>query len=289
MKPRHLSKVALALAAAVFCAFPSHSWAQTEDVTPPVLTALSFAPSINTATGPVTLTVQFSATDDLSGVRTMQVLFVSPSGHQQQGGASPNSPPAISVSSSADVTFPQFSEAGTWNVAQVFLNDAAGNIAIFSTAALAQRGFPTQLTVAGQQDVTLPVLTALSFAPSINTATGPVTLTVQFSATDDLSGVRTMQVLFVSPSGHQQQGGASPNFFPASSVSSSADVTFPQFSEAGTWNVAQVFLNDAAGNIAIFSTATLAQRGFPTQLTVAGNAASVRHRQLWRFRGPPNH
>jgi len=93
MRSHPIFKVAIVLSAVFFHPFLSICWAQTQDVTPTVLTALSFTPGINTATGPATLTVEFSATDDLAGVRTMQVLFESPSGHQQRGGASPDFPP----------------------------------------------------------------------------------------------------------------------------------------------------------------------------------------------------
>ena len=49
--------------------------AQIQDITPPTLTALSFTPTtINTATGPANVTVSLSATDDLSGVRTINIL-----------------------------------------------------------------------------------------------------------------------------------------------------------------------------------------------------------------------
>ena len=49
------------------------------DNTPPQLTAFSFSPTtIDASTGSVTLSVTASATDDLSGVGTIEVGFLSP-------------------------------------------------------------------------------------------------------------------------------------------------------------------------------------------------------------------
>src|SRR5262249_8726187 len=121
--------------------------AQIQDVTPPTLTALSFAPThINTATGPANVTVNLSATDDLSGVHTIYALFVSPSGRQSQITTPVFVPPATHVSVTATASFPQFSETGTWRVDFVFVDDALGNDSGFSydTTALAQLGFPTK-------------------------------------------------------------------------------------------------------------------------------------------------
>src|SRR5437016_3765628 len=137
--------------------------------------------------------------------------FVSPSGAQSWGAYPTFSPPATSVHTTQNVTFPQFSEAGTWKVSGVLVFDA---IVINRTFDPAQMGFPTDLVVLGQQDVTPPTLTGLSFTPAtINTASGPATVAVSLSATDDLSGVLGVQMRFVSPSGAQSRG-ASPNFSP---------------------------------------------------------------------------
>jgi hypothetical protein len=63
------SKVGLIFVVTFFWTFLSHSSAQLQDITPPILTAFSFTPTpIDTSTGPVVVTVSWSATDDLSGV-----------------------------------------------------------------------------------------------------------------------------------------------------------------------------------------------------------------------------
>jgi hypothetical protein len=159
------SKVGLAFVIAFFWVSLSLASAQIQDITPPTLTAFSFTPTtINTATGPANVAVSLSATDDLSGVRTIYALFVSPSGRQSHITVPAFVPPAANVSATATVTFPQFSEAGTWRVAFVFVGDVVGNDSEFDydTTTLAQLGFPTQLVVGEQEDDITPPVRSIS-------------------------------------------------------------------------------------------------------------------------------
>ena len=144
------SQVALVFVATFFQAFLSYSSAQLQDVTPPILTAFSFTPTtIDTASGPASVAVSVSATDNLAGVSFAAVAFRSPSGVQVDGASSFS--PAPSVSGTIHVSFPQFSAVGTWTVAAVIILDAAGNRRDYSTTELAQLGFPTVLVVAGKK------------------------------------------------------------------------------------------------------------------------------------------
>jgi large repetitive protein len=104
-------------------------------------------------------------------------------------------PPALSVSSSANVTFPQFSEAGTWTIVQLWLNDAAGNIVSLSTNDLVQRGFPTQLIVVGDN---IPPTTTATASPGPNSyGWNNTNVTVNMNATDNPSGSGVKQIQFV--------------------------------------------------------------------------------------------
>jgi hypothetical protein len=120
------------------------------------------------------------------------------------------------------------------------------------------------------QDVTPPTLTAFSFTPTTSdTAVGPASVAVSVSATDNLAGVSFAKVSFQSPSGVQVSE-ASTSFSPATSVSGTIHVSFPQFSAVGTWTVVAVIISDAAGNHRYYSTTELAPLGFPIALLVAG-------------------
>jgi hypothetical protein len=161
MKLHDSSKVGLVFVVTFLCASLSHSSAQSQDVTPPTLTAFSFTPTaINTSSGPASVTVSVSATDDLSGVTSVTVVFENPSGTSAVGDGIGFSPPTTSVSGIGHVTFPQFSEIGTWTVSVIELRDVVGNVRQYRTTELAQLGFPTELVVLGQaEDVTPPVVT----------------------------------------------------------------------------------------------------------------------------------
>jgi hypothetical protein len=163
-----------------------------EDVTPPTLTAFSFTPTtINTSSGPADVAVSFSATDDLSGVSDVEVDFQSPSGLQSVIVHPAFLPPTLSVSTTAHAIFPQFSDAGTWTVERVLVSDALTNGRQYSTTALSQLGFPTELVVVEQaEDVTPPRITASATPQTLWPPIGQmVIVTISGTITDTGSGV----------------------------------------------------------------------------------------------------
>jgi hypothetical protein len=183
-----------------FYVFLSHSSAQIQDVTPPTLTAFSFTPTtIATSSDPASVAVSWSATDDLSGITLAQVRFLSPSGAQASFAVSTFSPPTLSISATADATFPQFSEAGTWTVAEVFVGDAVGNRGVYTTTALSQLGFPTTLVVVGQaEDVTPPVISVSATPHPLWPPNGRmVPVTISGTMTDAESGVNASTTTYV--------------------------------------------------------------------------------------------
>jgi hypothetical protein len=188
------SKVALVFVVTFFCAFLSHSFAQVQDVTPPILTDFSFTPvTIDTSADDASVTMSFSATDNLSGVTRVQTSFLSPSGAQIRVALTGFPLPATSVNGTADATFQQFSEAGTWTVYQVYVNDAAGNSRLYTTTELAQLGFPTELVVVGaEEDVTPPVITITATPQTLWPPNGKmVPVSVSGTIKDTESGVNT--------------------------------------------------------------------------------------------------
>jgi hypothetical protein len=238
------------------------------DDAPPDLTGLAFArDSVDTTAAPAAVIVNFTATDNLAGVRYVELSLLSPSGSSTQR-AKVNLTPAKTIAGSANFTLPRFSEAGTWTVNSAFLADAAGNTLILDTAGLVEKGFPTALSVTSSRDTAAPQLTAFSITPSeVNTGTAASTVLLNFRVTDDLSGVTTFQAAFVSPSGNQMQT-ASASFPGEVSVTGRTKIIFPQGSEPGTWTVASVFLSDAVGNTAILTEDDLAALGFSSHVTV---------------------
>jgi|SRR5579864_196750 len=238
-----------------------------DDTTPPELKSLRFTPAtIDTSSGTAEVTLSFSVTDDASGANYFEAVFVDPSGVGRQS-ASAKFTPTLAGTNSVRFTFPKFSSSGTWILSQVFLSDAAGNTSVLDVDGLTGRGFPTRLEVKSVRDTENPKLAALEFSPArIDTSAGPADVTVNYSATDDLSGVSYIEVSFMSPSGVRR--GSSAKFQPALSASKSMTVTFPRQSEPGEWTLSTVFLADAAGNTVVLNTDGLAGLGFRTSLNV---------------------
>ena len=203
MKFCNLSKgTLLVVAAAFFCTFSSPLSAQTQDATPPVLTGFTFSPmSVNTTTSSAVVNLMAQATDNLSGVALVNVVFVSPSGKYSisSGNLGRTGGTSLNGTWTNPVTIPAFSEAGAWVVSDVSVIDNVNNLATYSTSALQALGFPTQLQVTSQQDATPPVLTGFTFSPmSVNTTTSSAVVNLMAQATDNLSGVALVNVVFVS-------------------------------------------------------------------------------------------
>lgn len=290
-------------ATAAFSDKPLSILVSATDVTPPSLESFSFSPTtIDTAGGPATVTVTMQVADSQSGIvqnypAFLDVSFKSPSGAQRRvmfggGGATP---PFTLISGTQQngtwqgtLTFPQFSEIGTWVVELVHLVDGVGNSANFGAAGLQARGFPTQLfNAATVDDRTPPTLVDFSFSPTtIDTSAGTATVTVTMRATDSQNRVcvalsdppcsgfiANSQLRFHHPGTGQSRHGI---FVLASGTLNDgtfqAQVIFPQNSAGGTWKVGGFILTDNIGNRVDISTADLAARGFPTDVT---NVATV--------------
>jgi hypothetical protein len=231
-----------------------------KDTVSPKLTALSFTPAeIDTSKGADVVKVNYTATDDVSGVSYFEVSFASPSGTFKN--VSAKFEPAESVSNSLAVTFPARSEAGQWTLSAVFLADAAGNTLILKAEDLAVLGFPTALHVKSATDTKSPELTSIRLSPeAIDTSQGEVIVTLEFKATDDFSGVKSIEAVFTSPSSMTGPRGLA-LFSPARlEVSDSVKITFPKSSEAGAWTLSTLVLSDEAGNTLILSPDVLAAK-----------------------------
>jgi len=237
------------------------------DTVSPRLTALEFSPAqIDTSAGPADVNVNYTATDDLSGVNYLELSFVSPSGARRGGSAKFEA--AQSVSKTLTVTFPRLSEPGQWTLSGLLLSDAAGNTLLLDEEGVVRAGLRANLEVKSTSDTTPPKLTGLRFAPeAIDISRGPAMVKVDFTATDDVSGIGYFELSFTSPSGKVKERGSA-KFDSAKSVSSSIAVTFPPDSEPGQWTLNGVIVADAAGNTLLLDEEGTRGLGFRTALEV---------------------
>ena len=219
----------------------------TSDTTAPVLHSISLdAPGPYTAGDSVSYT--WSATDD-SGIKQTQVHFVDAAGkdHTLVGG-----PGASTGSVSIDAAWANGPVQVTW----IFVLDNNQNDAWYfpdghvdnqpggtgtHTIDFSSLSFSTVDTGA---DVVPPTLTSISLVTP-----GPLTagdqLTVQWTATDDNTGVGYLQALFLDSAGKQHALGAS-------SPTSQASTTIGPNWANGPAHLAEVVLYDKAGNSSIY-------------------------------------
>lgn len=233
---------------------------------------------VDVSNGPADASVRVSFKEDLSGLNFLQqptcALFDfqlrSPSGKQLRyiyhGDFKLVAGDELNGTFEGSLRMPVNSEPGVWRVSTVEVYDKAGNRASWDSAQLAALGFDAPLKVLSPNpDTTPPALTSLSVSPAfINTSTGPADVTVQLSATDDLAGVLLGPTspqcsyvdvggYFVSPSGGQNHwvspwGGWTLAAGTPLNGSWTGKMTFPRYSEEGTWKVNSLRAEDRTGN-----------------------------------------
>lgn len=260
------------------------------DTTPPVLTSLSFNKNtVDVSNGSASVTLTLGVTDDLSGAQSVWGYFYSPSNGQAQGfGAYLSSGTNLNGTWTGTVTFPQYSEAGTWTLSYICLEDRDTNYQCIHTPDLQKLGFPTTITVVSNQDTTPPTLVnfTLNTTP-IDVSAGSKTIAFSLDATDNLSGLQfyCCSVSLSSPSGRQYRYrspafAGNPATLPTLSGHWQGEITMPQYSEAGTWNVSSVYLSDADGNTRYYGTQQLQNAGFATAIQVASSPSDTTPPQL---------
>jgi hypothetical protein len=165
---------------------------------------------------------------------------------------------------SHDVTVPESTEGGNHQIIASG-NDSAGNAAAASAPLGVDAGPPT--------------LVDFSFTPtSVDTTSGPQTITVTAHITDDLAGnagpgyfSSPSQVRFVSPSGNQSVWAMMSGYERISGTPTDGvyeyKLTLPQFSEQGTWHVASLMLVDQVGNTRRLTQSQLEADGFHATFT----------------------
>ena len=267
--------------------------AQSDDTTPPTLTALSFsATSVNVSATAQNLTVNATITDDKSGVNYGYVVFTSPSGqtagYPQSGFFTIMSGNNLAGAYQTTVAFPQFVEPGVWTVS-VYLRDNAGNSITLQSATLVSLGFPGTLTVVDSTpDTTPPTLLGASFSPStVNTSAGPQTITVSLQVADSQSGAVFSNSSSCGTNVSLSRAGTSAtesllllgsNFTRVSGTAQNgvwqATLIMPQYS-GGNWALSQVCLSDAVTNRVYLTSTQLTAMGINPVLTDSSTPADV--------------
>jgi len=182
-----------------FTILNQYSLAQV-DTTPPELINLEVTPQmVDTSMGSATIHILIEAQDDISGfgggtgTGNGSIDIRSLSGQPVGRGSLPitggdNLNPIFEF----DLTFPQFSEAGTWNISLVLI-DNVFNDSRFSSQDLANLGFPSTINVTSVVDNTPPDLIDFQVDPQVvNTTSSDATIHVRIQARDPFKGDITL-------------------------------------------------------------------------------------------------
>ena len=132
---------------------------------------------------------------------------------------------------------------------------------------------PTQTSTSSQEDVTAPEVVELTLGSAeVDMSGGAGTVVVKLKATDDISGIRSVEVYFESPTGAQsEQGSARDPLMGTSNEGVYAfRLTLPQYSETGTWRLKYVWIRDNVGNRREYRSAELTTLGLATSFEVVG-------------------
>lgn len=205
------------------------------DIIPPTLTMASFVPQQVQDGESTTLTAV--VTDNLSGVRGVSGVIVSPSGALQGFSCRREGDRYV-----ASIAVPKEAAAGEWSIRYMTLSDNASN-SVNLNAAQARASFTV---VSSRSDSTAPLLRDVRIDRAAMTA-GEAN-TIRVVAEDDKSGVAQVSGVFVSPSKTARLG------FGCRDAGGTweCNMTPPKCLDCGLWQLEQVQVQDKANNLATF-------------------------------------
>ncbi len=225
-------------------------------------------PSVDLADPDPKASFTVSASDSPAGIQRINVTLRSPTGTSFRWGEMVDNAYPTSFNGQIDSnSFDSYAETGTWTVSELAIIDAAGNALRLNTTALTDLGFSTTVDVInGLADTSLPLLDDFQIlTPEVYPATGEAMAQYSVTASDADSGIDSIEVMLVSPTGAESmQAVFSSPSSPASIQATMQTNLFNQIAEAGLWQVSYVVVTDSANNRALFSTADLTDNGYDT-------------------------
>jgi hypothetical protein len=265
--------VALTSLAVVSPAGATGSGDFTGDITPPTIVSFSVSPaSVDVTNSNASFTVTVHATDDLSGVDSVNLTWASPSSSTMGGVGYPTLVSGDHSDGTYSGTFviPRYSPSGDYPM-RVSVRDRAHN------ESYADEG-PIHV-VDSNPDNTPPTLTSLHFTPStIDVRGGPQPVKIDATVTDAQSGSAVMSVfltVFNTATQAATSGGSNPPQMVLVSGDSndgtySGTATIPQYTRSGRWS-AEVTVSDLLGNYTKYDAQSLQGQGLESGFDVVSN------------------
>lgn len=218
---------------------PQQQRDEDSDTTPPRLLAADFAPPQVQDGEQTSLAVV--ATDDLSGVRSVSGVVVSPSGAQQGFACQREGDSNRFVSR---ISIPKEAAEGVWTVRYLTLTDNANNSVNLNTGQGTLPPSASFRVVSPASDARGPVLKAVWLDNQSMSAGDKNQVFVE--AEDDKSGVGLVSGVFVSPQKQARIGFGCRSTSPTMWLCA---VTPPTCVDCGAWQLEQLQLQDKANNM----------------------------------------
>ncbi|HPR65622.1 MAG TPA: SdrD B-like domain-containing protein, partial [Methanothrix sp.] len=247
------------------------------DTKPPEIISFDFNPKeIDAWNSSQEITIIANISDDLSGFKSSEMRFYSPSGDQYVDGEIVNlwiifPPPPFDLvrrgTYDTKIEVPRYSEKGTWEISYLTLVDNAGNEVRLEKDDLKALGFPIEFKVVSECDKEPPNILSFDINPSlIDTSNSSQEITVTAHLTDDLSGLTSAESCFSNPSGwliccH----GAGCYQHSEDDWCYERKIEYSQGSSEGTWELRSFNFEDAVGNKRQLSKEEMEDLGFPTE------------------------
>jgi hypothetical protein len=191
------------------------------DTTPPVIGKVTVSPDpVKTGED---ITVHVEVSDDISGVNSVSVYGIMPSGKSGFASAIWEKTPEGAWYGTA--TIPKYSEDGIWNI-RIEAWDSVRNHCV-------QENSKTFAVTSDQTDITPPVVGKVTVSPDLIKA--GENISVQVEVSDDISGVNSVSIYGIMPSGKLGFASAIWEKTPAGAWYGTA--TIPKYSEKGKWNI----------------------------------------------------
>ncbi|MFJ4157057.1 hypothetical protein ACIPZF_19945 [Pseudomonas sp. NPDC089752] len=268
------------------------------DVTPPKLLSLLIPREVDLSSGAVGLEITAAVTDDISGIKNLQVWFDKEFSYSYFEDASSSSYTNLIYNQGSFDSFDdgfssqvmyvsQNNLAGTYNVTRVVVEDFQGNVQVYTAGELAELGVNTSIDFKGSKpDVTPPKLLSLVVPGVVDISADSAGLTVAASVVDDQSGVKSLQVWFDKSFAYSySQGGDAISFsallynqgsFDSWGDGYSAQTWFPAATNPlGVYSITSVVIEDFQGNSRIYLASELAELGVNTSVRLVASKSAL--------------
>lgn len=273
------------------------------DTIAPRLSSLKIPTIVDLSSGMTGLTIAGMASDDISGVKNLQVRFDRTFTYSYSLDGKPTEQYNFLLNSGVSDSWADGSSSQTWgiadtnpsgtyNVTEVLVSDFQGNTRTYSASELSKLGINTSINfINSTEDSTPPQLKSLVIPTVVDLASGAGELTISGIASDDRSGIKHVQVIFDKDIAYSYSANGNPtekyNFLLNSGISDSwSDGSSSQTwgiagtNPPGTYSVTEVLVKDFQGNTRSYSASELNKIGVNTNIKLIKSVADITPPQL---------